>query len=434
MSKVPGPVWLVGLAAVVILIAATAVPYAAPASGDANQVVQTFRVAPLTLVNPRTIVAFSLLVVVGLLLLLFVYRRRLFIVFWIVGWLTTALAMFMASSEYANPRLGAMAYGLSQFLAIISTLFFVVGADAYRTRPHIRREYALVLLPVLLWFSLAPLPLGPSAVFAPGHLLIGGGFAAAGLSHLLLVRQTRMLGAGVIGVAFLVIAGANAWTALASAVPEASGGALYTSLALYLTAALGMQLMTFEDMTSELRRTNRRLQTAQNKLRRMVITDPLTGCRNRRFFEEIIGREVQRHRRYGIPLSVVFVDIDRFKAVNDTYGHETGDRVLQQVASFLLSNIREADYVFRWGGDEFLILLSCGEQEARRRAVTLQKAFANSPETASLPRGVGLSVGAAELDDDSDDVITLVRTADERMYENKRALTQDPRQRALPMR
>src|SRR5262245_58493077 len=230
MSRVPGHVWLVGLAAVVILIAATAVPYAAAMPGDPN-VAQTFRVAPLTLVNPRTIVAFSLLVVVGLLLLLFVYRRRLFIVFWIIGWLTTALAMFMASSEYANPRIGAMAYGISQFLAIISTLFFVVSADAYRTQPHMRREYALVLLPVLLWFSLAPLPLGVPAVFAPGHLLIAGGFAAAGVSHLLLVRQTRMLGAGVIGVAFMVIAGANAWIATTTTAPEASGGALYTSLA-----------------------------------------------------------------------------------------------------------------------------------------------------------------------------------------------------------
>ena len=103
---------------------------------------------------------------------------------------------------------------------------------------------------------------------------------------------------------------------------------------LYLLAALGMQLMTFEDMTLELRRTNRRLEAAQGKLRRMVITDPLTGCRNRRFFEEIIGRELQRHRRYGIPMSVLFVDVDRFKAVNDTLGHDAGDRVLREVAAF----------------------------------------------------------------------------------------------------
>ena len=91
--------------------------------------------------------------------------------------------------------------------------------------------------------------------------------------------------------------------------------------------------MTFEDMTYELRRTNQRLETAQSKLRRMVITDPLTGCRNRRFFDEIIGRELQRHRRYGIPLSLLFVDIDRFKAINDTLGHEVGDDVLRQVAA-----------------------------------------------------------------------------------------------------
>ena len=90
------------------------------------------------------------------------------------------------------------------------------------------------------------------------------------------------------------------------------------SLVLYLIAALGMQLMTFEDMTYELRRTNRRLEAMQNKLRRMVITDPLTGCRNRRFFEEVIGRELHRHLRYGIPMSILFVDVDRFKAVNDT--------------------------------------------------------------------------------------------------------------------
>ena len=99
--------------------------------------------------------------------------------------------------------------------------------------------------------------------------------------------------------------------------------------------ALGMQLMTFEDMTYELRRTNRRLESAQGELRQMVTTDALTGCRNRRFFDEVIGREMQRHRRYHIPLSLLFVDVDRFKAINDTLGHDAGDRVLQRRRGFL---------------------------------------------------------------------------------------------------
>jgi diguanylate cyclase (GGDEF)-like protein len=165
----------------------------------------------------------------------------------------------------------------------------------------------------------------------------------------------------------------------------------------------------------------------------MVITDPLTGCRNRRFFEEIIGRELQRHRRYGIPMSILFVDVDRFKAVNDTLGHDAGDRVLREVAAFLLSNIREADYVFRWGGDEFLILLSCGEDEASRRGVALQQDFDRYSTAATLPPGVGLSIGSAEITDETDDVMALIRVADERMYDNKRAQRRN-RAHAAPAR
>src|SRR4029079_15579927 len=187
-----------------------------------------------------------------------------------------------------------------------------------------------------------------------------------------------------------------------------------------LVTALGMQLMAFEDMTSELRRTNRRLEAAQSDLRQLVITDTLTGCRNRRFFHEIIGRELQRHRRYEMPLSVLFIDIDRFKTINDTLGHETGDQVLRQVAAFLLRNIREADYVFRWGGDEFLVLISCAEEEALRRGRELQAQFAVAPHLADLPPGVALSVGAVEIPPDTEDVLSLIQTADERMYANKK--------------
>jgi diguanylate cyclase (GGDEF)-like protein len=233
-----------------------------------------------------------------------------------------------------------------------------------------------------------------------------------------------MLGAAVVGVALILVSASHVWIVLQVATPndERVTSALIFDLVLYLIAALGMQLMTFEDMTWELRRTNRRLEAAQSKLRRMVITDPLTGCRNRRFFDEIIGRELQRHNRYAIPMSVLFVDVDRFKAVNDTLGHDAGDRVLREVAAFLLSNIREADYVFRWGGDEFLVLLSCAEEEATSRGLTLQTDFARYAIAASLPAGVGLSIGCAEVAADAENVMSVIKIADERMYENKRLL------------
>jgi diguanylate cyclase (GGDEF)-like protein len=245
--------------------------------------------------------------------------------------------------------------------------------------------------------------------------------AAAGAAHLRLLRGAWLLGAAVVGAMLLLLSGLNVWVAFAVAQPDdvIAGRAIFVTIAMYLVTALGMQLMTFEDMTYELRRANRRLEAAQGELRQMVTTDPLTGCRNRRFFDEIIGREVQRHRRYDIPLSLLFIDVDKFKTINDTLGHEAGDRVLQHVAAFLVRHVREADYVFRWGGDEFLILMSCHEPDAVRKGAALKARFAQSKLTASLPVGFGLSIGCAEVGSE-DDVYALVKVADERMYADKR--------------
>ena len=389
-----------------------------------------------TTVDPRVLTGAAALVVVALLLLLYLYRQRQYILFWISGWVLIAASMLASFPKFANEQVTAMAYGVAQLLGIMSALVFVISADAYRTRPvgfgqrgqHLMRTYGVLLLPVVLWFSLAPLALGPRAVFAPGHVLIAGALFAAGVAHLALLRQTRLIGAVMIGITMLGLAASNAWMALGVPEPTAPVAAhtTFITLGLYLVTALGMQLMTFEDMTYELRVTNRELKTAQGELRDLVTTDPLTGCRNRRFFHEVIGREVERHKRYNIPLSMLFVDINRFKAINDTLGHETGDRVLQQVAAFLMSKVRGADYVFRWGGDEFLILMSCREDEAIRKGAELQAAFDKSSKAATLPQGVGLSVGCAEVPPETRDVMPLVKLADERMYANKRGAVRGP--------
>jgi diguanylate cyclase (GGDEF)-like protein len=374
----------------------------------------------LSSVDPRTLGGIATLLVAALLCLLYVYRRRTYIVCWVAGWIVTAFSLLLAAHRFASEKLGYAAYGISQFLAIVGALGFVVAADAYRARPRVVRSYAMVLLPVFMWFALAPLALRRAGAFVPGHLLIAGALVAAGIGHLRVLRQTRLLGALVVGLTFLVIAGSHVWVLFASRANQDISRLTYIDVGLYLVAALGMQLMAFEDMTYELRVTNARLETAQNELRQMVTTDALTGCRNRRYFDEVIGREVQRHRRYHIPLSLVFVDIDRFKTINDTLGHDEGDRVLQRVAVFLLRNVREVDYVFRWGGDEFLILMSCREGEAVRRATALQAAFATSADADGLPVGVGLSVGCAEVGAHDDDIVSLIKVADERMYSDKR--------------
>jgi diguanylate cyclase (GGDEF)-like protein len=134
-----------------------------------------------------------------------------------------------------------------------------------------------------------------------------------------------------------------------------------------------------------------------------------------------MDRELQRHARFNLPLSLLFIDIDRFKAINDSLGHEAGDRVLQHVARFLKRHIREADYVFRYGGDEFLVLITCTGDEAERKRNKLKAAFDTAPEAADLPPGLGLSLGAIEVPPDTTDLMPLLREADRRMYEDKQA-------------
>ena len=372
--------------------------------------------------NPHLLAGSTALVVALLLLLVYFYRRRPFIAWGMAAWVLLATSMMIVAWPYGGRQLDGLAYGVSQFLGLLSSLTFVVAADAYRQRPRFRRGYGLVLLAVAIFLIFLPVAFESDAVRAVGHVLIAGGMGTAAVGHFLLFRQVKLVGAAVIATALMGIAGLNVLSgAIANASqPGALTPALLGMTVVFLVAGLGQQLMAFEDMTYELQRTNRRLETAQQELRQMVVTDPLTGARNRRFFDEVIGRELRRHRRYSTPLSIVFIDVDRFKAINDTLGHETGDRVLRDVAAFLLKNIREADYVFRWGGDEFLVLISCRQDEAVRRAVDLQAAFGRSPVIADLPTGVALSIGCVEVPNETVDIMPLVQAADERMYMDKK--------------
>ena len=372
--------------------------------------------------NPHLLAGSTALVVALLLLVVYFYRRRLFIVWGMAAWLLLGASMTIVSRSYGGDELDGLVYGISQFLGLLSSLTFVVAADAYRQRPRFRREYGLVLIAVAIFLIFLPVASPTDSVRAVGHVLISGGMGTAAVAHFLLLRQVKLLGASIIGVALVGISGLHVLIGAVGdpADPAAITPALLGMTVLFLVAGLGQQLMAFEDMTYELQRTNRRLEAVQHELRQMVVTDSLTGTRNRRFFDEVIGRELQRHRRYETPLSIVFIDVDCFKAINDTLGHETGDRVLRDVAAFLLKNIREADYVFRWGGDEFLVLISCHEAEAVRRAVTLQQAFAKSPTVVDLPPGVGLSIGCVEVPLETKDIMPLVQAADERMYLDKK--------------
>jgi hypothetical protein len=158
-------------------------------------------------------------IITGLLLLLYLYRRRAYILWWTAGWGSLAASLACDGGSAVATKLGLFLFGAAQLLALVSAMLFLAGANAYQLRLSLRRRYLWMALPFGLWFLLAPLALGPAAVRTPGHLLTAAVLAAAGGAHILILRSTGLLGAGVVGTMLLVQAVTNMWRALA---PEGS--------------------------------------------------------------------------------------------------------------------------------------------------------------------------------------------------------------------
>ncbi|MEU8243711.1 GGDEF domain-containing protein [Actinoplanes missouriensis] len=154
-----------------------------------------------------------------------------------------------------------------------------------------------------------------------------------------------------------------------------------------------------------------------------AITDGLTGLRSRRYFEEALGNESARAERYHLPLSMLLLDIDHFKNVNDTYGHNGGDRVLVEVTHRLRELTRPGDVVARYGGEEFAVLLpATGPEQAREIAERIRRGVSAAPIAVSDSRlvRVTVSVGVAGMPAVAT-TAELVLTADRALYAAKNA-------------
>ena len=157
------------------------------------------------------------------------------------------------------------------------------------------------------------------------------------------------------------------------------------------------------------------------RLRAEALHDPLTGLPNRLLFNERFQHDLLMARRTGNPVAVMLMDLNRFKEINDTLGHDAGDAVLCSVAGHLRQSVRETDHVTRLGGDEFAVVLSgCGPEEAGAVAEKIERAARSPIRHQESELSVGLSIGIALYPEHGEDIETLMRRADASMYQAKR--------------
>lgn len=170
-------------------------------------------------------------------------------------------------------------------------------------------------------------------------------------------------------------------------------------------------------LQEELRRSN-------DRLRKLACTDPLLDIFNRRHFDDVVDTEVARVRRYGGELSVVLLDIDHFKTVNDRFGHDAGDAVLRRVARAMSDAVRRSDVVARYGGEEFVLILSAtgghGACTLAERVRTAIQDLEIAIDSVTNIR-VTVSLGVAEMLGAADSTAEMLKRADEALYAAKRS-------------
>jgi len=166
-----------------------------------------------------------------------------------------------------------------------------------------------------------------------------------------------------------------------------------------------------------------KLMLLYDETKELSITDGLTGLYNKRYFLEVFDREIERGRRSNSALSLIVMDIDHFKLINDTYGHLQGDSVLKEVASIIKENIRKIDFPARYGGEEFATILpNTNINNAVNIAEKIRKLMeSHNFKAEKEPLKVTISMGVAKLSDNVNDKLELIKMADDALYDAKKS-------------
>lgn len=368
--------------------------------------------------------------------------RRPYFRVWGWAWVSVSIAIGALAVRYASlvspgmqpsdefsPAVRAY-YFLYQFCKLTYYGLLVVGtwvhARGIRALPMLRRVMPLVA--AYAAFTVGFSPSLSDIVLWQAPLGIAG-YATCAVLLFRLPPSRRGLGSAATGTFFSILAGLWVLYLLAfgmfdSLYNSALGAALsfvlrynsYLDMLLQMLLGYGMVLVLMEERKREVDDAHAELAVAHDQLRRVALYDVLTGTFNRRAYAEGVGLEVAK-ATFG---AAVMLDVDNLKAVNDTFGHPAGDELLQRVADVLRSTLRTSDKLYRWGGDEFLLVLpGANAAEVRQRLEeALQKVPALVLAKDKPPVPVLVSAGAADYAG-AEALEGSIERADQAMYQEK---------------
>lgn len=213
--------------------------------------------------------------------------------------------------------------------------------------------------------------------------------------------------------------------AMVQAAQAFSQGRAHGALPVQRKDEVGELARSLQDMVRQISSQLRQLNASRDAMAHLAHHDPLTGLPNRRMFEERLQQALDRSRRSGRPCALLFLDLDEFKAINDTRGHAVGDQVLQAVARAIVGAVRQVDTVARLAGDEFTVLCEqVDSEEAALQIVAKLHASFEPPlhvEVDGQPLDVRASIGMSLFPRDAGDAHTLLASADAAMYRVKQS-------------
>ena len=372
-------------------------------------------------------------------------RRRRYFRTWSLGWLALAVAVAAVAARFyfVGPDIDALGSQRARTLPFdivqqVGRLLFVallvVGTHQFTRGIEPARMLRRLTPPLLIYAALSlwlSVSLRELLLWQMPVAIVGFGWCAVQIGALAPSRQrigTHLSSSAfalmaLMAVVFLFAFGIAAEGPAAMPLEGIARLHSYLEVALHVLLGYGMVVLMMEDAKREVDAANAELAVAHSVMRRAALYDSLTGCLNRRAFSEGVGLATA-HAGFG---AVMMFDLDDMKAVNDAYGHSAGDALLRHLTDSLRAELRPSDKLYRWGGDEFLMLLP-GADERRARA-RLEHVLGHAAVLRLGPRGeevrLNVSMGSASYGG-AEQLSTAIDLADAMMYREKARRKQQP--------